>query len=197
MKKKKSILIFIFVFLALTVYILLKYFCIIPSKTYTLRELGYSIVKSQRDKDKDGIDDYTDIMLGSREYVMAKPKYKSGYYKDGYPPKGEGVCTDVIWYAFKKAGYNLKYMVDEDIRNNVKEYYRIEAYPDSNIDFRRVPNLLVFFRRNALSLTTDIKKVDKWQAGDIITFGDSHIGIISDKRSKNGEIYRNYSQVQI
>ena len=72
--------------------------------------------------------------------------------------------------------------------NNTKDYYRVDGSPDPNIDFRRVPNLLVFFRKNALSLTTDITKVDQWQPGDIITFSDSHIGIVSDKRTKNGEI---------
>ena len=36
------------------------------------------------------------------------------------PPDTEGVCTDVIWRAFKNAGYSLKDMVDEDIKNNFR-----------------------------------------------------------------------------
>ena len=186
---KKRVLILITLIFAFMIVYALKYFGYIPTKSYTLKELGIKEIKSDIDKDKDGIDDYKDIMLGAREYVMTKPKYKSAYYKDGYPPKGEGVCTDVIWYAFKKAGYDLKDLVDKDIKNNTKDYYRVDGSPDPNIDFRRVPNLLVFFRKNALSLTTDITKVDQWQPGDIITFSDSHIGIVSDKRTKNGEIF--------
>lgn len=186
--KYKVIAIVVTLFVIFSV-VILKVFSIIPTKEYSSDTLGIKTIKSSTDKDKDGIDDYTDIMLGAREYVQSKPKYKSGYYEGGYPPKGEGVCTDVIWYGFKKAGYNLKDLVDKDIKNNISKYPRVEGSPDTNIDFRRVPNLLVFFNRNAKSLTTDITKVEQWQAGDIIVFGDSHIGIVSDKRNKNGEIF--------
>ena len=34
----------------------------------------------------------------------------------------------------------------------------------------------------------DISKIEEWQPGDIVVFGSmKHIGIISDKRNKNGE----------
>ena len=46
-------------------------------------------------------------------------------------------------------------------------------------------NLRVYFERNAISLTTDITDVEQWQGGDIIVF-EKHIGIVSDKRNKNG-----------
>ena len=60
--------------------------------------------------------------------------------------------------------------------------------PDSNIDFRRVKNLQVFFANNAESLTTDVSKTEQWQGGDIIIF-QKHIGIVSDRRNKNGVSY--------
>lgn len=43
----------------------------------------------------------------------------------------------------------------------------------------------------AEKLTTDIKEIDKWQPGDIVIFGENtvHIGIISDKRNRQGEPY--------
>ena len=41
--------------------------------------------------DKDGIDDYTDIMQSARAYLKTKPKYKSGYYEGGYPRKARGL----------------------------------------------------------------------------------------------------------
>lgn len=73
------------------------------------------------------------------------------------------MCADVIWRAFENAGYNLKEMIDEDIKNNINEYQRVEGKPDPNIDFRRVPNLKVFFERNAIKLTDDINIIEEWQ----------------------------------
>ena len=55
----------------------------------------------------------------------------------------------------------------------------------SNIDFRRVGNLYVFFHKYAESLTLDISKIEEWQPGDIVVFGSmKHIGIISDKKKQ-------------
>ncbi|NLC87390.1 MAG: DUF1287 domain-containing protein [Clostridiaceae bacterium] len=158
-------------------------------KVYYAKDFGITVIKSQKDYDNDQIDDYTDILLGAREDAKNAPKYKNAYYAGGYPPYNEGVCTDVIWRAFKNAGYNLKDMVDEDIKNNVDKYPRVEDKPDSNIDFRRVGNLKTFFERNATNLTIDLTKIEEWQPGDIVTFGISHIGIISDKRNKKGIPY--------
>ena len=56
---------------------------------------------------------------------------------------------------------------------------------DKNIDFRRVQNLRIYFKNTAISLTTDVYDIDEWQGGDIVIF-DRHIGIVSDKRNKNG-----------
>ena len=58
----------------------------------------------------------------------------------------------------------------------------------ANIDFRRVKNLQVFFANNGESLTTDVSKTEQWQGGDIIIF-QKHIGIVSDRRNKNGVSY--------
>ena len=80
-------------------------------------------------------------------------------------------------------------MVDEDIKNNVSEYPRVNGKPDPNIDFRRVSNLKIYFDRNQISLSTDLSKISEWQPGDIVTFGTTHIGIISDKRNSKGIPY--------
>lgn len=150
-------------------------------------------VLSNHDQDNDGIDDLEDIVLGARAEVERGPVYKSAYYRGGYPPKTEGVCTDVIWRAFKDAGYDLKKMVDRDIAANVKAYPRVGGRPDPHIDFRRVPNLTSFFSRHAQSLPIEIKpgnieNLAMWQGGDIVVFGKPypHIGIISDKRRPDG-----------
>ncbi|NPV43527.1 MAG: DUF1287 domain-containing protein [Firmicutes bacterium] len=153
-------------------------------------------ILSGHDKDGDGIDDLEDIVIGARKEAERKPAYRSAYYAGGYPPDDEGVCTDVIWRAFKEAGYNLKDMVDKDIRENLSLYPRVGGRPDPNIDFRRVPNLTVFFKRHALVLTSEVIPGDadnlkEWQGGDIVVYGSPvpHIAVVSDKRRKDGVPY--------
>ena len=155
------------------------------------------------DKDNDWIPDNLDIVEGARGEVKNKTTYKSWYYSWGYPPKNEWVCTDVVWRALKNTWYDLKKMIDWDISKNISKYSRVAWKPDSNIDFRRVPNLETYLKRNAVSLTTkvipnDIKNLEQWQAWDIVIFWNhwnnrvktqkkalDHTAIISDKRNKN------------
>ena len=171
-------------------FIILGYFLYQNNKiTYTAEDFGIETVVSKTDYDNDGINDYTDILQGAKIEAKNKPTYKSAYYSGGYPPDNEGVCTDVIWRAFKNAGYTLKGMVDKDIKENVDKYPRVAGKPDPNIDFRRVPNLKVYFERNHIVLTTDLSEIEQWQPGDIVIFGSTHIGIISDKRNKKGIPY--------
>ena len=171
-------------------FVILGYFVYQNNKiTYTSQDFGIETVVSKTDYDNDGINDYTDILQGAKIEAKNKPTYKSAYYSGGYPPDNEGVCTDVIWRAFKNAGYTLKGMVDKDIKENVDKYPRVAGKPDPNIDFRRVPNLKVYFERNHIVLTTDLSQIEQWQPGDIVVFGSTHIGIISDKRNKKGIPY--------
>jgi uncharacterized protein YijF (DUF1287 family) len=148
------------------------------------------------DKDNDGLNDLQDIVAGAKAEVKRKPQYRSAYYQGGYPPENEGVCTDVVWRAFRDAGYDLKALVDQDIHQNLAQYSRVEGKPDPNIDFRRVPNLIVYFKSNTQELTREIKPGDienlgQWQPGDIVTFAvpNEHVAIISDKRRPDGVPY--------
>lgn len=141
---------------------------------------------SSLDIDGDGIDDQVDILEGAIAYVNTHPKYKSAYYAGGYPNDGYGVCTDVVAYALKVAGYDLMELVSADIAMHA-DVYDIEV-ADKNIDFRRVKNLYVFFNLNAESLTTDIKDIKSWQGGDIVIF-NNHIAIVSDRRNQDGIPY--------
>ena len=190
----KKILIFIlcivFIMTVILLICALYKFNIIPQKTYTAEDLGITTVKSSIDYNNNGVDDYTDILLGARKDAENHPKYDSRYFGDGgYPPDNIGVCTDVVWRAFKNAGYCLRDMVDNDIKNNPEEYIYVEMR-DKNIDFRRVGNLDIFFKKYAQSLTLDINKIEQWQPGDIVVFGnEEHIGIVSDKRNSKGQAY--------
>ena len=138
------------------------------------------------DKDGDGTDDQTDILKNALVYVKKRPVYKSRYYQTGYPDDRYGVCTDVVGYALKKSGYDLRELVDKDIRKNSKDYDIDE--PDKNIDFRRVKNLRIYFEHTATSLTMDVNDIEQWQGGDIVVF-KNHIGVISDRRNVEGVPY--------
>lgn len=150
---------------------------------------------SALDQNGNGINDTDDLIEGARLEAGRKPLYKSAYYVGGYPPETEGVCTDVIWRAFQHAGYDLKAMMDADIKANTSAYPRTGGKPDRHIDFRRVPNQRVFFQRHGLSLTKELKPGDRenmlqWQPGDIVTFqGPDHIAVLSTKRNADGVPY--------
>ena len=158
----------------------------LPRPFYSAEQLGITELSSPADADGDGVDDWHDMMLGARSYIATDPHYKSKYYAGGYPDDGYGVCTDVIWQAFRAAGYELKDLVDADIAAHPERYDNITA-PDPNIDFRRVSNLDRFFTAHALVLTCSFDDPAQWQPGDIVTFGNSdHIAICSDKRRADG-----------
>lgn len=181
---KKKIIVFTFIILLIFIIIYLLYkFNYIPHKKYSNEYFNIKTYTSLIDKDNDGIDDQTDILNNVYEYIKTNPKYKSKYYASGYPDDGYGVCTDVVAFGLKGAGYDLMELVNENIKNN-KNNYNIDTI-DKNIDFRRVQNLKIYFENNAISLTTNIYDIESWQGGDIVLF-QNHIGIVSNNRNKNG-----------
>lgn len=140
------------------------------------------IIKSDIDKDNDGIDDYSDILEGAKKFIKSEPKYKSKYYNGGYPTDEYRVCTDLIWYALDNAGYDFKTLIDEDIKTN-KDAYDSDV-GDTNIDFRRVRNIKVYLDRNVRSLSL----YKDFNPGDIVVY-KNHIAIVSDKVNKRKENY--------
>ena len=172
---------------------MLEFLFLHPIVSTPFRHLAIEQRYSPHDEDADGIDDTQDVLDGARAEVERHPIYRSAYYGGGYPPEDEGVCTDVVWRAFRQAGYDLKTLIDDDIRDHTAEYPRVQGKPDPNIDFRRVPNILEYLRRYGTSLTTEIKPWDaenlkEWQGGDIVIFDKphEHIAIVSDKRRNDG-----------
>jgi len=184
MKKKILIIVtnFLIVLIIVVLYALYR-FNYIPHKKYTNDDFNIKTYISKTDKDNDGIDDQTDILNNVRDYIKTNPKYKSKYYATGYPNDEYGVCTDVVAFGLKGAGYDLMNLVNEHIKSN-RNLYDIDVI-DKNIDFRRVQNLKVYLDNNAIVLTNDINKIKEWQGGDIVVF-KNHIGIVSDKRNKKG-----------
>ncbi|MDO5018375.1 MAG: DUF1287 domain-containing protein [Lagierella massiliensis] len=146
-------------------------------------------IKSNNDYNENGIDDYSDFIIGCRKDAQNHPIYVSDYVptNNGYPDKTKGVCTDVIWRAMREGGYSLRSMLMKDIRENPEDYPMVKK-PDDHIDFRRVKTLRPFFEKYATVLTNELNDPKDFQPGDIIIFGpnDFHIGMCSDNRNEEG-----------
>lgn len=108
--------------------------------------------------------------------------YDDGYYAGGPPPKGRGACTDVVYAAFLKAGLNLQEAMEKDIRQRPGGYPNLG---DRNINYRRAPNQIVWFRRHMKSLPLD----SGYQPGDVVFWSlrddgvADHVGIVSHRKS--------------
>lgn len=121
-------------------------------------------------------------------------RYDSAYVKIPYPggdvPADTGVCTDEIIRAYGAVGVDLQKEVHEDMEQNFSAYPRkwrwLSAHTDTNIDHRRVPNLMAFFSRKGSSLPITSEGRD-YLPGDLVTWnlgGDvPHIEIAVDQRS--------------
>lgn len=176
--------------------ILLASLCLVGcnEEIATEKPLDYSNIniKSNSDYDKDGKDDFTEFVTGGRAESVRHPRYDGAYIgeNNGYPTRDTGVCTDVIWRSFKEAGYSLRSMVNEDIKNHPERYPMVET-PNTYIDFRRVKTIRPFFEAYCEVLPNDLTDPKDWQPGDIVIFNprDYHIGILSDKRNKKGYPY--------
>ena len=108
--KKKIIIIFVIcaaVILGIFLYIVFRYQNTSPERLPNKYSQVIPQVHSRIDMDGDGIDDQADILQSALDYVAAKPGYKSKYYQTGYPDDGYGVCTDLVAFALKDAGYDL------------------------------------------------------------------------------------------
>lgn len=130
------------------------------------------------------------------ELTKDKVTYDSNYFSIDYPngdvPKDKGVCTDVIIRAFRKLGIDLQKEVYEDMKKNFNVYPKIWGLkkPDTNIDHRRVPNLMTFFSRKGIEKVISKNTKDYipgdivcWNLGDAIT----HTGIVVNKKSKDNK----------
>jgi len=124
--------------------------------------------------------------------------YDPAYYKIGYPggdvPEGKGVCTDVVIRAYRALGIDLQQLVHEDMKARFSVYPKNWSLtkPDSNIDHRRVPNLMTFFKHYGKEKTKS-DNADDYAPGDIVCWnlggGITHIGIVSGRKNNAGTQY--------
>ncbi len=98
----------------------------------------------------------------TRQSVTYDPKYFSIPYPNGDIPSDKGVCTDVIIRAYRKLGVDLQKEVHEDMKANFSVYPKNwgMSHTDTNIDHRRVPNLMTFFSRKGTILSITNKPED-------------------------------------
>lgn len=130
----------------------------------------------------------------TKKKVAYDPTYFSIPYPNGDIPKDKGVCTDVVIRAYRKIGIDLQREVHEDMKSNFNLYPKIGGLKktDKNIDHRRVPNLMTFFKRKGkiLSITNN---PNDYKPGDIVSWslagGMTHIGIVVHKKSTDKKRY--------
>jgi uncharacterized protein len=129
------------------------------------------------------------ILDNAIEQTKVTHSYDPAYVKLAYPggdvPLNTGVCTDVVIRAFRAIDIDFQKEVHEDMKKNFSIYPRnwgLNA-PDTNIDHRRVPNLMVWLKRQGKSLPLSNNGKD-FLPGDIVTWdlggGQQHIGVVSN-----------------
>jgi uncharacterized protein len=116
------------------------------------------------------------------------PAYVAIAYPGGDVPQESGVCTDVVIRAFRAVGVDLQQNVHEDMKRNFAAYpqYWGLSSTDTNIDHRRVPNLMKYFERQGKAIAITQRKED-YLAGDVVTWdlgeGQEHIGLVTQFKS--------------
>lgn len=140
------------------------------------------------------------LVAAAIERTHHSVRYVSAYIRIPYPngdvPADTGVCSDEIIRSYRATGIDLQKEVHEDTLQNFAAYPSHKRWqldhPDSNIDHRRVPNLMVFFRRKGESLPVTIRAAD-YVPGDLVTWdlggGVPHIGIVVDRKARWGDRY--------
>lgn len=138
------------------------------------------------------------ILAGAKAQAAEGTIYTPGYFHIPYPggdlPRDKGVCADVVVRSLRSAGVDLQRLIHEDMTLDFGAYPRRWGLsrPDSNIDHRRVPNQMCYFRRQGSTLTTEVntQSVQRWQPGDIVYWkldnGLDHCGVVSDGRNAAG-----------
>jgi uncharacterized protein YijF (DUF1287 family) len=130
----------------------------------------------------------------TRQTVTYDPKYYNIPYPNGDIPSDKGVCTDLIIRAYRKLGIDLQKEVHEDMSSNFNLYPKNWGLKstDTNIDHRRVPNLMTFFSRHG-QIKNISSNPDDYLPGDIVTWdlggGIPHIGIVVNLKSDDNKRY--------
>jgi uncharacterized protein YijF (DUF1287 family) len=130
----------------------------------------------------------------TKDKVIYDPTYFIIPYPNGDLPAGKGVCTDVIIRAYRKLNIDLQKEVHEDMLKHFELYPKQWGLKktDTNIDHRRVLNLMKFFSRVGTVKPITLNTED-YIPGDIVCWnlsgGITHIGIVVNKKSADNKRY--------
>lgn len=143
-------------------------------------------------------DFYERLSKAALALVNQNVGYDASYFRIPYPngdvPSDKGVCTDVVIRAYRKLNIDLQKNVHDDMQANFQLYPKIWGLKKtgSNIDHRRVPNLMVYFSRKGKvkPITNNAKG---YLPGDIVcwrlTGGLTHIGLVVNKKNASDQHY--------
>lgn len=139
------------------------------------------------DHNKNMVDDAKEILEGAKNYIAKNPSYEAlkEYPNEGWPTGNKGQAGDIIARALEYADFDLKTLINQDIKKN-PDVYEGKAPTGENVAFRSVEAQKIFFSRYLDSYSTDYTMKNEWQAGDIIVFEKNHIAIVADKVNGNG-----------
>jgi uncharacterized protein YijF (DUF1287 family) len=134
------------------------------------------------------------LVAAAEERTHHALRYDPAYVRIPYPggdvPADTGVCTDEVIRSYRALGVDLQKEVHEDMEQNFSAYPRkwrwLSPHTDTNIDHRRVPNLMVFFGRKGETLATS-ERAEDYAPGNIVTWdlggNVPHIGIVVEQKS--------------
>ena len=139
------------------------------------------------------------LVSAAQDRLKHNVRYTGSYVKLDYPggdvPANTGVCTDVIIRSYRAAhGFDFQKAVHEDMKAHFNVYPKIWGLTstDRNIDHRRVPNLMTYFKRQGAekAITKNPKDylpedIVCWNLGGAVT----HIGVVVNKKSSDGKRY--------
>jgi uncharacterized protein len=131
-----------------------------------------------------------DLVAAARAQIGRTTLYDPAYVGLAYPggdvPIERGVCTDVLIRAFRSVGIDLQVLVHEDMVRRFSSYPKTSIRkPDSNIDHRRVKNLVTFFNHSGAAVPVTTNDAD-YAAGDIVMWkvgGLDHTGLMADTKA--------------
>ena len=131
----------------------------------------------------------------TKQNVTYDPSYFSINYPNGDVPSDKGVCTDVVIRTYRKLDIDLQELVHNDMKAHFNKYPNFWGLKstDTNIDHRRVPNLMVFFKRKGTEKPITQNPND-YLPGDIVCWslggGKTHIGMVTHKKSIDDKRYK-------
>lgn len=123
--------------------------------------------------------------------VIFDTSYVPLAYPGGDVPQDRGAAADEIIRIYRKVGIDLQREINEDKRAHFREYPFLwfQFRVDPNIDHRRIPNLMVFFKRRGRALPIS-RSVGDYLPGEIVAWdlGDDtlDIGVVVNRYGAGG-----------